>query len=132
MKNVLVIAREACDSPAPAAFEAIHTRHCSVCIVSFRDAPEIVAGCAAGFGLANGFPLQQVIGHEITMLVARGTIEINGLARHASHEDAGQQLPLVFGQQKLLLLRWRKNLPCSPVVVKAVDAKVVTLTGDLQ
>src|SRR5579885_3781794 len=86
MIHTFIAAEEAHNAPTPAALEAIDAGHSLFFRVAFRNAPEIVAACTVLPGLANGLPLQQVVGHYLPLLVARSAIEIDGLPGEQSHK----------------------------------------------
>src|SRR5205807_8433620 len=117
---MLIAADETHYFPAPAAFEAIDACQRVIFIISRSDAPEVVPGCALLFGPAYGLPLQQVVGHEVTVLVARSTKEVDALPGEQGYEDTREHLPTVLGQKQASLLAWNEDLPCTQVIVEGM------------
>src|SRR6266853_6973832 len=88
--DMLIAAYETHNLTTPTTLEAIDACQSLVFIICFRNAPEVVLPCSLLFGPAYGLPLQQVVGHEVAMLVAGRTIEIDGLLRKQADKDACQ------------------------------------------
>src|SRR6266487_5704269 len=117
---------------APSAFEAIDARHSLVLGSSRGDAPEIVGVRAPLFRPAHGLPLQEIVGHQLALLVARRAIQVDSLVCKQANEDAGQQLSVVLGQKEAGLVARRKDIPGIQVIIGGMDAKLVARASRLQ
>ena len=95
--DVLIAADETYYFSSPAAFEAIDACQGVMFIICRGDAPKVVLCCALLFGPAYGLPLQQVVGHKVTVLVAGRAIEVGTLPGEQGYEDAREHLPIILG-----------------------------------
>src|SRR2546423_1748322 len=64
----------------------------------YEHATEIVVPAAMGFSPLHPVPLQQVIGHQVALLVGRRSIHVPAPAAETQHNDTGDSLPLVLCQ----------------------------------
>src|SRR5438309_7528980 len=83
-----------------AAFEDIHAPQLLSFLQDIGNAAEIVVPAAMSFGPLHAVPLQEVIGHQVALLIRRCTIHIPAPTPVAEHNDTGDSLPLVFGQEE--------------------------------
>src|SRR6266581_6304274 len=95
MIDIFIVAKETHNPASPSTFKAVDTGHSLVLVISFRDTPEVIGCRTFTFGPADGLPVQEIVGHHLTLFIARCTVEVDSLLRHQSNKDACQKLPVV-------------------------------------
>src|SRR2546421_12729206 len=83
-----------------AAFEDIHAPQFLSFLQDIRNAAKIVVPAAMSFSPLHAVPLQEVIGHQVALLIRRCTIHIPAPMSVSEHDNAGDSLSLVFGQEE--------------------------------
>src|SRR5258708_19321792 len=83
-----------------AAFEDIHAPQFLSFLQDIGNATEIVVPAAMSFGPLHAVPLQEVIGHQVALLIRRCTIHIPTPTPKGEHDYTSDSLPFVFGQQE--------------------------------
>src|SRR5712691_3077472 len=61
---------ETYDLASPPSFEAVNTCHCLIIVICLRNTPKIVLRRTPPFGPAYRFPLQQIVRHQVALLIA--------------------------------------------------------------
>src|SRR6266478_1582869 len=96
--GMLVAPNEAHHFSPPATLETVDAGHSFILIVRFRNTPEVVLSCALLPGPAYSLPLQEIVRHQMTVLIIGCTIQIDTLFRHESNKNTREQLPMIFCQ----------------------------------
>src|SRR5215469_10895513 len=76
------------DASTPAILKAVYTSHCFVGVVCVGATPKVVEMCSLLFGPTDGFPLEEVVGHELALFVAGGSVKVGRLSGEEGDEDA--------------------------------------------
>src|SRR5258706_3517368 len=83
-----------------ATFEDIHAPQFLSFLQDIGNAAKIVVPAAMSFSPLHAVPLQEVIGHQVALLIRRCTIHIPTPTPVEEHDNTGNSLPLEFGQEE--------------------------------
>ena len=114
---------------AVAAFVRVEAVHIFVGFEHLGDGAEVVERAAARPGPLHRRPLEQVVGHAVTLLVGRRAEHIGRDRATARHDQRGDRRTLIFRQQQRRRVALAIEAQEVGIVLLAVDEDAVAVGG---
>src|SRR5579885_937635 len=116
---------------AEAAFKDIDAPELLAFFENIRDAAKVIVPAAVRLRPLDAMPLQEVIRHQVAMLIGGSAVHIPAPAPVAQHDNARNRLPLVLRQKEGEAII--RAVQAQDLLVKrlVVDKELIALAGRL-
>src|ERR1700730_677390 len=95
----------------------------------FRDPPPVIGIAAHGAEIEHGLPVQQVVGHQLALLIAGSAKQVVGGFSEAEDHDPAKNVALVVREIQPNLVRRPEDLERRLVVGDSREVKPLPLAG---